>query len=36
MGPFCGDGVRQGEEQCDDGNTDDADGCTRVCERPIL
>ena len=23
----CGDGVRVGEEQCDDGNTVDSDGC---------
>ncbi len=36
LGPYCGDGVRQGDEQCDDGNMDDADGCTRVCKRPVL
>jgi cysteine-rich repeat protein len=30
----CGDGiVRPGVEECDDGNTDDGDGCTRSCLR---
>ena len=27
----CGDGVRQGSEQCDDGNTLDTDGCLATC-----
>ena len=27
----CGDGVRQGDEQCDDGNREDGDGCTNTC-----
>ncbi|HEX3758521.1 MAG TPA: OmpA family protein [Kofleriaceae bacterium] len=27
----CGDGVVSGTEQCDDGNTDDTDGCTNHC-----
>jgi len=30
--PFCGDGIQQGNEQCDDGNTDDNDGCSATCE----
>jgi sulfatase modifying factor 1 len=28
----CGDGVIEGDEQCDDANTDDQDGCDAVCE----
>lgn len=24
---FCGDGIMQGEEECDDGNTEDNDVC---------
>jgi cysteine-rich repeat protein len=29
----CGDGVvYQGVEQCDDGNTDDGDGCSSICQ----
>lgn len=27
----CGNGVREGTEQCDDGNTADGDGCSRIC-----
>ena len=27
----CGDGVVTGPEQCDDGNTDNDDGCSDVC-----
>jgi len=27
----CGNLVKQGDEECDDGNTDDADGCTQKC-----
>ncbi len=27
----CGDGTRSGDEECDDGNTDDADGCSAAC-----
>ena len=31
-GPIvCGDGTRQGTEECDDGNTDDGDGCSSEC-----
>ena len=27
----CGDGRQQGDEQCDDGDADDTNGCTRLC-----
>ena len=27
----CGDGTLAGAEECDDGNTDDADGCSATC-----
>ena len=27
----CGDGHQDGEETCDDGNTDDGDGCSALC-----
>ena len=27
----CGDGIREGNEQCDDGNTLDGDGCSKLC-----
>ena len=30
--PTCGDGVVDGDEACDDGNTDDADGCSASCQ----
>jgi cysteine-rich repeat protein len=29
-GAFCGDGQVNGVEQCDDGNSEDADGCSHV------
>lgn len=29
--PKCGDGVRTGMEVCDDGNTEDGDGCSADC-----
>ncbi len=29
--PFCGDGVRDAEEECDDANVDDEDGCLTTC-----
>jgi cysteine-rich repeat protein len=29
--PTCGDGVREGDEECDDGNTVGGDGCSPVC-----
>ncbi|CAD8105125.1 unnamed protein product [Paramecium sonneborni] len=28
----CGDGILNLEEQCDDGNQDDRDGCSQLCE----
>jgi len=31
-GPVCGDSVLDRSEECDDGNTDDGDGCSRLCE----
>jgi cysteine-rich repeat protein len=27
----CGNGVKQGDEECDDGNSNEADGCTKKC-----
>lgn len=30
--PICGDGILEGGEQCDDGNTDPHDGCTNTCQ----
>jgi cysteine-rich repeat protein len=30
--PVCGNGVIEGGEQCDDGNTANADGCSDVCQ----
>jgi cysteine-rich repeat protein len=29
--PVCGNGVREGSEQCDDGNRLDCDGCSSTC-----
>ncbi len=29
--PSCGDGVRTGAEECDDGNMDNTDNCTNTC-----
>jgi|GEM_PF-2244302 len=31
-GPKCGDGVLNGNEQCDDGNIVNGDGCSSVCQ----
>ena len=31
--PTCGNGVREGPETCDDGNTEDGDGCSASCGR---
>ena len=30
-GPYCGNGIIQLGEQCDDGNTQDGDGCSSAC-----
>ena len=30
-GAACGNGIISRSEQCDDGNTRDEDGCSRVC-----
>ncbi|HEY0136982.1 MAG TPA: DUF4215 domain-containing protein [Nannocystis sp.] len=30
--PVCGNGTVEGDEQCDDGNADDADSCTADCK----
>jgi cysteine-rich repeat protein len=32
----CGDARVSGGEECDDGNTDDADACLRTCETPAV
>ena len=32
-GYFCGDGVIQKGEECDDGNNRDYDGCSNICKR---
>ena len=34
-GPACGNGVRQGMEQCDDGNNQNGDGCSSICRLEI-
>ncbi|HEX7506880.1 MAG TPA: DUF4215 domain-containing protein, partial [Polyangia bacterium] len=31
-GPYCGDGALGRNEQCDDGNTQSGDGCSRICQ----
>src|SRR3989344_4560235 len=32
--PICGDGLVQGTEQCDDGNTVNDDACSNICKTP--
>ncbi len=32
FGQFCGDGVRQAQEECDDGNAVNGDGCNAFCQ----
>ena len=34
--PVCGDGVQEGEEECDDGNAIEGDGCLSNCTREWL
>jgi cysteine-rich repeat protein len=31
---YCGDGIRQSGEECDDGNTNNTDACTSTCRTP--
>ncbi|HEX7501548.1 MAG TPA: DUF4215 domain-containing protein, partial [Polyangia bacterium] len=31
-GGTCGDGIVERSEQCDDGNTANGDGCSRICQ----
>ena len=34
--PVCGDGIiNQASEQCDDGNTEDGDGCSQFCQTEV-
>ncbi len=33
--PECGDGAKEGSEQCDDGNFIDTDDCTNSCKNPV-
>jgi|TARA_Y100000310_G_scaffold119476_2_gene118235 cysteine-rich repeat protein len=30
--PYCGDGITNGDETCDDGNLENGDGCSIQCE----
>lgn len=32
---FCGNGVTEGTEECDDGNADDSDECDTACRGPV-
>ena len=34
--PVCGNGVVEGTEQCDDGNTNNNDQCTNACRIPVV
>jgi cysteine-rich repeat protein len=34
VAPKCGDGIKNGNEQCDDGNSIDTDSCLNNCEIP--
>jgi len=33
--PSCGNGFKEGNEECDDGNTDQTDSCTNLCLLPV-
>jgi cysteine-rich repeat protein len=33
--PVCGDGMIEGDEECDDGNTTDTDACTNACSNAV-
>ncbi|MFW5702713.1 MAG: DUF4215 domain-containing protein, partial [Candidatus Dojkabacteria bacterium] len=33
--PVCGNGIVEGSELCDDGNTDNLDGCSVTCSTPV-
>jgi cysteine-rich repeat protein len=33
LGAYCGDGVTQESEECDDGNPDDGDDCNNACRQ---
>jgi cysteine-rich repeat protein len=33
---YCGDGIMQAGEECDDGNNIDSDGCTNACTRTLF
>ncbi|MDQ2645622.1 MAG: DUF4215 domain-containing protein [Myxococcota bacterium] len=35
VGMACGNGALDGDEECDDGNENDYDDCTSLCEAPI-
>jgi cysteine-rich repeat protein len=33
---YCGNGVQEGSEECDDGNNMSGDGCSSICkDKPI-
>ncbi len=32
---ICGNGIREGAEQCDDGNTNNNDACSNSCRTPV-